>query len=94
MARKKRGKPKLPTHQLVVRLTAEMDHDLRWASEGLGMDVSDLVRMLLKLHLPEYFKKAQDAEALWKEFQAKMAATPPPKMPRHPPYSRPGLDEV
>jgi hypothetical protein len=49
------------TKTLIVRISQQQDEDLRIAAEVLGLDVSNLVRVLLTEHLPDYMARGKDA---------------------------------
>jgi hypothetical protein len=59
MPRKKGGTAWTKT--LIVRISERQDEDLRIAAGGLGMDVSNLVRLLFTEHVPEYIARGEDA---------------------------------
>jgi hypothetical protein len=77
MAKRQNGRSKKPSPQLVVRLPPDMNEDLREAARGLGMDVSDLVRMMLKLNLPSYLKQARDARDRMAELRSSQPVVTP-----------------
>lgn len=43
-----------PTKQIAVRVPKSLNGRLEDTADGLGLDVSSLVRMLLTAHLPHY----------------------------------------
>ena len=49
------------TRPLIVRIAVRLDDDLRLAAQGLGVDVSNLVRMVLIEHVPTYIERGLDA---------------------------------
>jgi hypothetical protein len=59
MPRKKTGT--IWTETLIVRLSEQQDDDLRKTAEALGMDVSNLVRLIFTEHLPAYMERAEGA---------------------------------
>jgi len=56
-----RKKGTVGTKTLIVRLTEQLHADLRIGADGLGMDVSNLVRMILVEHVPTYIERGRDA---------------------------------
>lgn len=62
MPRKKGKDARSSGPQLVVRITEPLDLDLRCASDLLGVDMSNLVRMILTEHTPDYLKRGFDAK--------------------------------
>lgn len=62
MPRKKNPNIGPKTMQLVVRVSDQLNVDLRTASEGLGVDVSNLVRMILTEHVSEYLERGSRAK--------------------------------
>jgi hypothetical protein len=79
MPRKKGVEPKSRT--LIIRLSEQMDEDLRTTAAGLGIDVSNLVRMIFVEQLPTYIERGLDARRRAKSARAKVgepeAATKP-----------------
>ncbi len=59
--------------QLVVRVSRELDGDLRAAAAALDIDVSNLVRMVLTEHLGEYIERGVLARKKLREARAKLA---------------------
>lgn len=57
---KKKGKP-VGSKTLIVRVNGQTDEDLRTAAEGLGLDVSNLVRLIFVEQLPVYIERGRDA---------------------------------
>jgi antitoxin component of RelBE/YafQ-DinJ toxin-antitoxin module len=49
------------SHVLLVRVNERIDQDLHIAAEGLGIDISNLVRMVLIEQLPTYIERGIDA---------------------------------
>lgn len=70
MPRKKDDKPARGSPQLVVRLSAQLDKDLRAAAGGLDLDVSNMVRMLLTEHLGDYIRRGVRARKELREARA------------------------
>ena len=61
MPRTKGGTVGPKAMQLVVRLNPQLDADVRAAAGGLGIDVSNLVRMVLTEHIAEYIGRGLSA---------------------------------
>lgn len=61
MPRTKSGAVGPKAMQLVVRLNPQLDADVRAAAGGLGIDVSNLVRMVLTEHIAEYIGRGLSA---------------------------------
>lgn len=60
MPRKKGGT--VGTKTLIVRLSQRQDEDLRIAAEGLGLDVSNLVRLIFIEQVPAYIERGREAK--------------------------------
>jgi hypothetical protein len=67
MAKKRSDARRKVPPQLVVRISEDLDQNLRKAADGLGLDLSGLVRMVLTEHVAEYvrrgIKSRQDVQA-------------------------------
>ncbi len=61
MAKKKPGQQRKAPLQLVVRVSHELDQTLRKAADGLEIDLSALVRMILVEHVGEYIRRGTAA---------------------------------
>src|SRR6266545_2942615 len=84
MPRKKSGT--IWTKTLIVRLSEQQDGDLRVAAESLGMDVSNLVRLIFTEHLPSYMERAENAAQRAAAARAKVAKDAgPAKQPKRKP---------
>jgi len=75
MARKTVGKASRTSPQLVVRLSDQQDEDLKAAAEGLDLDVSNLVRMILTEHLSEYIHRGLKAKKKLREARAELESS-------------------
>jgi hypothetical protein len=49
------------TKVLMIRISEQQDKDLRIAAEALGLDLSNLVRLIFTEHLPEYMARGEGA---------------------------------
>ncbi|MFO0798287.1 MAG: hypothetical protein U0804_12490 [Gemmataceae bacterium] len=79
MPRKKGGT--VGTRTLIVRVHEQVDLDLRTAAEGLGVDVSNLVRMIFVERLPEYIERGLDARRRAEAARAKAERPGPATKP-------------
>ena len=88
MARKAKAKLGMKrttkTPQLVVRVSGELDGHLRAAAQGLGLDLSGLVRMMLTEHVAAYIERglAAKARANAAERSSQVRARPRTRMTR------------
>ena len=82
MPRTKGGAVGPKAMQLVVRLNVQLDADVRAAAEGLGIDVSNLVRMVLTEHIAEYIGRGLSARKRVGVAGEKMPSPSEPDGPR------------
>jgi hypothetical protein len=54
---KTKGRQRKVSPQLVVRISEELDRSLREAANGLELDLSALVRLMLVEHVAEYVER-------------------------------------
>lgn len=92
MPRKKSSKAMHQSIQLVVRVPEVLERDLMLAAEGLGLDQSNLVRMILTEHVAEYIERGQGALVRTKAARKKKAR--PSKPSNSPPASPEGGDKA
>jgi len=90
MPRKKGDKPKTRSPQLVVRIPDLLEKDLLSAADGLGVDLSNLVRMILTEHVGEYSERGRIARERRKSPPPKPTAPPKPAAPPMPTAPPPG----
>lgn len=57
MAKKKVAPVRKAPPQLVVRISEDLDRNLRKAADGLELDLSGVVRMILSEHVAEYIRR-------------------------------------
>lgn len=62
-----------PTRTLIVRVSEQIDDDLRAAAAGLGVDVSNLVRLIFSEQLPTYLLRGVDARQRAEAARSKLA---------------------
>ena len=67
-----RKKGTVGTKTLIVRLSQRQDEDLRIAAEGLGLDVSNLVRLIFIEQVPAYIERGRDAKLRAESARAKV----------------------
>ena len=61
MMPKKKGSTAVPAMQVVFRIPADLHDALQTAASGLGIDLSNLLRMMIAEHVPEYIGRGRRA---------------------------------
>jgi hypothetical protein len=59
--KKQRGGDEAPAVQVVFRLPQNLHDALQAAAAGLGLDLSNLLRMMIAEHVPEYVERGRRA---------------------------------
>jgi hypothetical protein len=74
--KKKQQPDAVPAAQVVFRLPQNLHDALQLAAAGLGLDLSNLLRMMIAEHVPEYIERGRRAAAALAQTGAQ--ATPAP----------------
>jgi hypothetical protein len=74
---KSKAKQRNVSPQLVVRISEELDQALREAANGLELDLSALVRLMLVEHVAEYVERGVAAAERLRRAREKRAAEKP-----------------
>ena len=78
---KKAGRRRTVRPQLVVRISEDLDQSLREAADGLELDLSGLVRMILAEHVGAYVERGVAAGERLRHAREKRGADKPGPAP-------------
>jgi hypothetical protein len=78
VARKKQP-DEVPPVQIVFRVSRDLHEALLTAGAGLGLDMSNLLRMILAEHVAEYIQRAKKAVAAREQARAYPQQAPAPE---------------
>jgi len=67
---KKKGPTAIPAMQVVFRIPADLHDALQTAATGLGIDLSNLLRMMIAEHVPEYIARGRKAASALEQARA------------------------
>src|SRR3954470_18558403 len=94
--KKKKQPDAVPAAQVVFRLPQKLHDALQVAAAGLGLDLSNLLRMMIAEHVPEYIERGHRAATALEQTRARATRPPaaeeqdrPPARPAVPPFGRP-----
>jgi len=66
----KKGPTAIPARQVVFRIPADLHDALQTAATGLGIDLSNLLRMMIAEHVPEYIARGRKAASALEQARA------------------------
>src|SRR5262249_56982923 len=75
MPRKKKS-GELPVVQIVFRITRDLHDALLTAAAGLGLDLSNLLRMMVAAHVSEYIDRGKRAAVALEQARAQVREAP------------------
>ena len=76
MPRKKNKSGELPVVQIVFRITRDLHDALLTAAAGLGLDLSNLLRMMVAEHVAEYIDRGKRAAVALEQARAQVREAP------------------
>jgi hypothetical protein len=84
MPKKKKQVPETPQVQIVFRVPQDLYQALQAAAAGLAVDLSNLLRMLVREHVAEYVARGQRAAAALEQARAEVAQAAAPEQAQEP----------